>query len=123
VKVCKEGYFNASHMKLISKGDCNIIACQAPVKPYSTFWQAIIEQNVGLIIMLCAFRDPNRGVIFNLVRIKHKSTGLMIRDNYIQMVSPLKSANNHIHHSQILSREHLQYNSKGNNKEPLHTFM
>lgn len=59
----KGNYLNASHMKLISAGECRIIACQAPVKPYSAFWQAALENNVGLVIMLCAFKDQ-RGVLF-----------------------------------------------------------
>ena len=61
----EEGYVNASHIKLISKGDCAVIASQAPKKPYSTFWKMVLEQNVGLVVMLCAFNDPNRGVTLN----------------------------------------------------------
>ena len=52
-------YFNASEIKLLS-GE-RVIATQAPVKPFENFWQVVLEENVGLIVMLCALDDPKRG--------------------------------------------------------------
>lgn len=59
IKAKEESYYNASEIKLLH-GE-RMIATQAPVKPFSSFWKIVLEENVGMIIMLCALEDPKRG--------------------------------------------------------------
>mgnify|MGYP001430125790 CR=1 FL=1 len=59
IKHKAHNYFNASEIKLLY-GE-RVIATQAPVKPFEHFWKVVLEQNVGLLVMLCALEDPKRG--------------------------------------------------------------
>lgn len=57
---CQGGqYFNASPITLLSGQ--KLIATQAPVPPFENFWRVVIDENVGLLVMLCALDDPKRG--------------------------------------------------------------
>ncbi len=51
-------------MKSIVDGKDFAIFGQAPTpQAVEQFWQAIYENNVKTIIMLCSFHDPKRGVV------------------------------------------------------------
>lgn len=59
VKHKGQSYYNASEIRLLH-GE-RIIATQAPVEPFEHFWRIVLEENVGLVMMLCALDDPKRG--------------------------------------------------------------
>ena len=54
-------------MKSIIDGKQFAIFSQAPPpEAFQDFWEALYEKNVKLIVMLCSFHDPKRGVNFYL---------------------------------------------------------
>ncbi len=58
-------------MRSITDGKQFAIFSQAPTpQAFEDFWEALYEKNVKLIIMLCSFHDPRRGVIFNIYFIE-----------------------------------------------------
>lgn len=51
-------------MKSLVDNNYFVIFCQAPVPDFHNFWQAVYHKDVNMIIMLCMFLDPRRGVLF-----------------------------------------------------------
>lgn len=69
-------YINASLMRSVIDREVFAVFAQAPVKKViDHFWYACYHYDIRKIIMLCAFQDPNRGVLRLTSRLKQRNTG------------------------------------------------